>query len=172
MSIFPNFYFYRRNTVINLSFKYSENVSNSLSTVFICVIRSEKVGITSRTGAGKSSLFNALCRLSQISEGCILIDRDDISSLDLYQPRYKISVFPQDPVLFSGSLRHNLNPFNKFTDQEVWNAVKNCNLKSMIECIPEQLLSRVEEDGRNFSTVECQLYLARAILRKNKLISL
>ena len=80
-------------------------------------------------------------------------------------------MIPQDPVLFSGTLRHNLDPFNEFTDQEVWNAINNCNLKSMIECMPEQLLSHVEEDGRNFSTGECQLLcLARAILRKNKLI--
>ena len=156
---------------INFSFKYSENVSNSLSNVSIRVLPGEKVGIIGRTGAGKSSLFNALCRLSEISEGCILIDRDDISLLDLYQHRKRISVIPQDPVLFSGTLRHNLDPFNEFTDQEVWNAISNCNLKSMVECMPEQLLSHVEEDGRNFSTGECQLLcLARAILRNNKLI--
>ena len=156
---------------IDFSFKYSENVSNSLSNVSIRVSPGEKVGIIGRTGAGKSSLFNALCRLSEISEGCILIDGEDISLLDVYQHRKRISVIPQDPVLFSGTLRHNLDPFDEFTDQEVWHAIDNCNLKSTIGCIPEQLLSHVEEDGRNFSTGECQLLcLARAILRRNKLI--
>ena len=80
----------------------------------------EKIGIIGRTGTGKSSLFNALCRMSEISEGCIMIDGDDISKLDLYEHRKRLSVIPQDPVLFLGTLRYNLDPFGEFSCSEIW----------------------------------------------------
>ena len=131
----------------------------------------EKIGIIGRTRAGKSSLFNALCRISEISDGCILIDGDDISKLDLYQHRKRISVIPQEPVLFSGTLRQNLDPFDEFTNQEIWDAIEKCNLQVMVGSLSEGLLCRVEEDGRNFSTGERQLFcLARAILRENRIV--
>ena len=156
---------------INLSFKYSQNQFNSLHNISIHVLSGEKIGVIGRTGAGKSSLFNALCRTGDICEGCIMIDRGDITKLDLYQHRKRMSVIPQDPVIFSGTVRHNLDPFDEYTDQELWDALVKCNLKLTIECLPEQLLTLVEEDGRNFSTGERQLLcLARAILKKNNII--
>ena len=156
---------------INLSFKYAQNQFQSLHNISIHVLPGEKVGIMGRTGAGKSSLFNALCRTGDICEGCIIIDSDDITKLNLYQHRKRISVIPQDPVVFSGTLRHNLDPIDEYTDQELWDALMKCNIKLTVECLPEQLMSHVEEDGRNLSTGERQLLcLARAILRNNRII--
>ena len=105
---------------VNVSFKYSEQLPYSLTNVSLRVLVGEKIGIIGRTGAGKSSLCNALCRMSEISEGCIMIDGDDISKLDLYEHRKRLSVIPQDPVLFSGTLRYNLDPFGEFSCSEIW----------------------------------------------------
>ena len=155
----------------NVYFKYSADLPNSLVDVSLHVVAGEKIGVIGRTGAGKSSLFSALCRLNELSGGCVLIDRDDISKLDLYEHRKRLSVIPQEPVLFSGTLRYNLDPFDEFTNEEIWVAVGNCYLKERVESLPNQLMSLVEEDGHNFSVGERQLLcLARAILRKNRII--
>ena len=155
----------------NLSFKYSHGIPCSLVDVSFHVLAGEKIGIIGRTGAGKSSLFNALCRMTEISEGCIMIDGQDISLMNLYEHRKRLSVIPQDPVLFSGTLRYNLDPFDEFSSEEIWEAVGKSHLKKLLESLPDQLMSRVLEDGNNFSTGERQLLcLARAILRKNKII--
>ena len=156
---------------INLSFRYSRDLPCSLVFVSLHVLAGEKIGIIGRTGAGKSSLFNALCRMGEMPEGSIVIDGRDISLLNLYEHRMRLSVIAQDPVLFSGTLRYNLDPFDEFSGEEIWEAVENCHLKEMLKALPDQLMYRVLEDGSNFSTGERQLLcLARAVLRKNKVI--
>ncbi|KAJ1983815.1 hypothetical protein H4R34_001058 [Dimargaris verticillata] len=128
----------------------------------------EKLGVVGRTGAGKSSLLTALFRLHEAyPAGCIAIDGVDISQLNLHFLRSRISIIPQEAFLFHGTLRFNLDPFDKHTDADIWAALDACKLKAMVHGLPTGLESEVTENGKNFSIGERQLLsLCRAVLRK------
>ncbi|KAG4076109.1 hypothetical protein HA402_011455 [Bradysia odoriphaga] len=153
----------------NVAYRYSETLPPVFANLNLVIHPNEKIGICGRTGAGKSSLIGALFRLAVI-EGNIFIDGVDTNSIDLQELRSKISIIPQDPVLFSGTLRRNLDPFDKHNDADIWKALEDVELKH-IATGPLGLKSVVLSNGANFSAGEKQLLcLARAILQRCKIL--
>ena len=106
------------------------------------------MGICGRTGAGKSSLISALYRLADVQEGDVIIDGININDISLQELRSRIAIIPQEPTLFSGTLKRNLDPLNEKTDEEIWSALEMVSLRGAIERKPEQLDAPVSEGGQ------------------------
>ncbi|XP_048817765.1 multidrug resistance-associated protein 1 isoform X3 [Lagopus muta] len=153
--------------------RYREDLDLVLKNINITINGGEKIGIVGRTGAGKSSLTLGLFRINEAAEGEIIIDGINIAKIGLHDLRFKITIIPQDPILFSGSLRMNLDPFDQHSDEDIWRSLELAHLKNFVSSLPDKLHHECSEGGENLSVGQRQLVcLARALLRKSKILVL
>ncbi|KAL8702682.1 MAG: hypothetical protein Q9201_004143 [Fulgogasparrea decipioides] len=157
--------------------RYREGLPLVLQGLTMCVAGGERIGIVGRTGAGKSSIMSTLFRLVELSSGSISIDGIDIATVGLKDLRTRLAIIPQDPTLFRGTIRSNLDPFNEHTDLELWSALRQSDLIDADAKIDDKIHGRihldgvVEEEGLNFSLGQRQLMaLARALVRNAQII--
>ncbi|KAL6699968.1 P-loop containing nucleoside triphosphate hydrolase protein [Trichoderma pleuroticola] len=163
----------------NVEMRYRENLPLVLKGLSIHIKGGERIGIVGRTGAGKSSIMSTLFRLVEISGGSISIDGINIATIGLFDLRSRLAIIPQDPTLFQGTVRSNLDPFHEHTDLELWSALRQADLVPADANMEDRktdssrihLESVVEEDGLNFSLGQRQLMaLARALVRGSQII--
>ncbi|XP_061628450.1 ATP-binding cassette sub-family C member 8 isoform X4 [Phyllopteryx taeniolatus] len=155
----------------NLSVRYDATLKPVLKNVHAHISPGQKVGICGRTGSGKSSFSLAFFRMVDMFEGRIVIDDIDIAKLPLQALRSRLSIILQDPILFSGTIRFNLDPEMKATDQMLWEALEIAQLKPVVKSLPGGLDANVTEGGENFSQGQRQLFcLARAFVRKSSIL--
>uniref|UniRef100_A0A803VTG8 Multidrug resistance-associated protein 1 n=1 Tax=Ficedula albicollis TaxID=59894 RepID=A0A803VTG8_FICAL len=153
--------------------RYREDMELVLRNINVTIHGGEKIGIVGRTGAGKSSLTLGLFRINEAAEGEIIIDGINIAKIGLHDLRFKITIIPQDPILFSGSLRMNLDPFDQHSDEDIWRSLELAHLKNFVSSLPDKLNHECAEGGENLSVGQRQLVcLARALLRKSKILVL
>lgn len=152
----------------NVSLTYKSDGNTVLKNISFEIEGQTKIGIVGRTGAGKSSIVSTLFRLYDF-DGDIFIDNQNISSLSLDYLRSKIAIIPQDPILFSGTIRTNIDPFSNYSDADIWSVLEEVHMKSKIT----NLNQSVSESSTSFSSGEKQLIcLARALIQHLNIIVL
>ena len=157
--------------------RYRPDLPYVLKGLSLNVCAREKLGICGRTGAGKSSVLNVLLRLVEVEAGKTFLDGIDITTLGLHCLRRSLTIIPQDPVLFSGTLRFNLDPVGEASDANLWLSLQRSHLSDHVSTLDGHdgrgLDSVVAEQGKNFSLGQRQqMCLARALLRSNIILLL
>uniref|UniRef100_A0AAQ4NYA1 ATP-binding cassette sub-family C member 5 n=1 Tax=Gasterosteus aculeatus aculeatus TaxID=481459 RepID=A0AAQ4NYA1_GASAC len=144
-------------TFQDVEMRYRDNLPLVLKNLSFTIRPEETIGIVGRTGSGKSSLGVALFRLVELTGGSIVIDGIDIARIGLDDLRSRLAIIPQEPVLFIGTIRTNLDPWDQYSDSQIWEALEKTQIKEMISQLPHSLHSEVTENGENFSVGERQL---------------
>ncbi|KAK8950676.1 ABC transporter C family member 4 [Platanthera zijinensis] len=154
-----------------LKVRYRPNTPLVLKGISVDIYGGEKIGVVGRTGSGKSTLIQALFRIVEPSDGKIIIDRIDICTLGLHDLRSCFGIIPQEPVLFEGTVRSNVDPIGQYTDEEIWQSLERCQLKPAVATKPEKLDALVADNGENWSVGQRQLFcLGRVLLKKSRLL--
>ncbi|CAA0842483.1 ABC transporter C family member 9 [Striga hermonthica] len=157
----------------NLQIRYAEHLPSVLKNITCTFPGKKKIGVVGRTGSGKSTLIQAIFRIVEPREGSIVIDDVDICKIGLHDLRSRLSIIPQDPTMFEGTVRGNLDPLEQHSDIEIWEALDKCQLGDIVRGKADKLESTVVENGENWSVGQRQLFcLGRALLKKSTILVL
>ncbi|XP_043689687.1 ABC transporter C family member 3-like isoform X5 [Telopea speciosissima] len=159
--------------IVNLQIRYAPHMPLVLRGLTCTFPGGMKTGIVGRTGSGKSTLIQALFRIVEPAAGHIVIDGIDISKIGLHDLRSRLSIIPQDPTMFEGTMRNNLDPLEEYTDEQIWEALDRCQLGDEVRKKEGKLDSAVFENGENWSMGQRQLVcLGRVLLKKSTVLVL
>lgn len=155
----------------DLQVKYRPNTPLVLKGITLSIYGGEKIGVVGRTGSGKSTLIQVFFRLVEPTGGKIIIDGIDICRLGLHDLRSRFGIIPQEPVLFEGTVRSNIDPIGQHTDEEIWKSLERCQLKDIVAAKLEKLDAPVVDNGDNWSVGQRQLLcLGRVMLKRSRLL--